>query len=257
MGIMDELNSVDQELQANLSKLENDRFDKAIQALEREREKKEQEKRDRKKLKAENIQEILENSEEGLDEPHMYNIRYAHSGYEYIASYVNPGPIRRAEPGVKDLKVIMTEREKRIMEASVGIEEFVRRQDLKRNNVEIEIKSITESTNLSQEEQMKLDSIKKKISIIKTNEEAEEQCVLNLDDDEFGNIPIHTSLRKALLASVSIKNGKIILQEKDITTEQQNEQPKSEVPDEKGPQISLRTLRVIINKVLGRSNENR
>ena len=128
MGIIDDLRLVDEQLNKDLYRLDQDRFEQVEKTLEEERREKAQREKERKALKAEKIQGVLDDREEGIDEPHMYSIRYAHSGYDYVASLVAPGPIKKEAPGVKDLRVIMTEREKRIMEISVGMEEFVRSQ---------------------------------------------------------------------------------------------------------------------------------
>lgn len=247
MGIMDELSSIDKKLQddleerrINAEKVEEDR-------RKAELERKENEKRTQKELKTEKIQEILEDSDEVLDEPHIYKINYSHSqggGYGY-------GP--HIEKGTASCEVLMTEREKRIAQLTGYIEKCTNADLLAYGCQCTGVKSIMPSSReLSDEEKMKIDSIKKKVSIIKTNEEAENDCIFDLYDDQFESIQVNTSLRNALLSSVSIKNGKIITQEKDITPEQQTEQTRSDLPVKAESKISFRTLRETIKKVLGR-----
>lgn len=88
--------------------------------------------------------------------------------------------------------------------------------------------------------------LKKKVSLIRESEETNQDCVLELYDEEFGRLRIATTLRNALLSSISIENGQV----KTIMKKIEQTKPKEEKPS--ASKISFKTIKNAINKVLGK-----
>lgn len=233
MGIMDELNAVDEKLKTDLEQkrleIEQAKQEKGKQELEQQKMKKEQEKME----KIKKLQEVLNDTDTKLDEPHLYTIEYSHGpsgGYGYEP--YNP-------EGKDKFEIIMTKRERKIAEITGYIKKCIR----SRGKLE-DIISIDESTReLTEEEKMKFDSIEKKVSIIRESGETEQDCTLDLYDEEFGRLEIPTTLQNALLSSVSIKNGQVKTktQEMEQTDEEQNPS-----------KITLQSIKNAIRRVLGK-----
>lgn len=251
MGIMEDLNSIDEKVYENLSAVRERRRIADEEELRREKEQKEQ-----KEIKKEKIKEIIEDDEESLDEPHVYNVTYSHSGYG--GGGYGYGPRWEVKAGTKNYKIIMTEREKRIAELTGWIRAYIWWKltgNTNHNNPINSIESIAISDEeLSQDENLIIDSIKEKVLLIKTNEEAENDCVLGLHDDDFYSISIDTSLRKALLSTISLKSGIIQNKNKNLKYEQKEEHAKKEEKEhtsigENGSQKSEHTMEQVETKV--------
>lgn len=207
------------------------------------------------KSKKEKIMEILEDNEEGLDEPHVYQVEFWHQGGGRGWELFVPA-------GTATCNMIMTEREKRIVKLVGGIERYPSEYGVAIGCKCDRISDIQlSSEELSHDEETAISSIKQKISIIKTNVEAEKDCILDIHyNKEFtSTFRMHTSLRNALLLSVSRKNDRMVIQVKDLETEKQSTQQENNLnPDEQSAsksKISFKTLRETIKRVFGRGED--
>lgn len=210
MGLLDEINSVDIELEEKIEAKRKELLERKNAEIKRKEEEAMRERTKKKNAKIENIQKIMgDRSDESLDEPHVYVIHYYHPevfGYGLSWSIA---------AGYYDEEVIMTEREKEIAMLTGKIFRFISGSSPK-------IINVTESNReLTDEEKLKLESIKKKVAIIKNSEEGKNDCDFEIEDNEFGILQLNTSLENALLSSVSIKNGIIIDEEEKARREEE------------------------------------
>lgn len=197
MNIFEELNSVDKKMKDDLEELE-------IRRKEEEIKKAKEEKIKRKNNKKEILKSILEDNTEGIDEPHIYVITYEHSGgggYGY-------GP--HVEEGISKFEKLMTERERKIATITGKIKKVT---DARLPACGCHCRGIVNIEKVGREltcdEKIKLDAVRKKVNIIKNNKDAEKKCAINLYDEEFEDIQVNTSLKYALLSTLNIENGKV------------------------------------------------
>jgi len=224
MRIFDKLSSVDNQLKDDLNNLEEERRKEEYAQWKEEQQRKEDERNRRREAQREKIKVALEDDTEGIDEPHWYTITYEHSegwggGIEHGHHY---------KKGSGKFELLMTEREKRIAEATGKLKQYAYRNapgtcDITR----IEVSEVEHE--MTAEEKLKVESIRKKVEIIKESEEAETECVIDLYDQEFETIPVNTTLKHALLSSVSIENGKVREMDKEDTKTNFPEKQKSKI----------------------------
>lgn len=124
---------------------------------------------------------------------------------------------------------------------------------------------------LTCDEKIKLDAVRKKVNIIKNNKDAEKKCAINLYDEEFEDIQVNTSLKYALLSTLNIENGKVEnIEDKIIGDAMQapvtKNEPNLEITTQTGkedkrtveskqkpkPQITMQAIRKAIRKALSR-----
>ena len=204
MNIFEELNSVDKKMKDDLEELEIRRKELEKRKKEEEIKKAKEEKIKRKNNKKEILKSILEDNTEGIDEPHIYVITYEHSrggGYGY-----GPG----VEEGISKFEKLMTERERKIATVTGKIKK-VTNAILPAYGCHctgiVNIEKV--GREVTCDEKIKLDAVRKKVNIIKNNKDAEKKCAINLYDEEFEDIQVNTSLKYALLSTLNIENGKV------------------------------------------------
>lgn len=204
MNIFEELNSVDKKMKDDLDELEIRRKELEQRKKEEEIKKAKEEKVRRKNNKKEILKSILEDNTEGIDEPHIYVITY-----EYSKSGVyGRGPY--VEEGISKFEKLMTERERKIATITGKIKKVT---DASFPGYDCDCKGIVNIEKVGREvtcdEKIKLDAVRKKVNIIKNNKDAGKKCTINLYDEEFEDIQVNTSLKYALLSTLNIENGKV------------------------------------------------
>lgn len=204
MNIFEELNSVDKKMKDDLEELEIRRKELEQRKKEEEIKKAKEEKVRRKNNKKEILKSILEDNTEGIDEPHIYVITY-----EYSKSGVyGRGPY--VEEGISKFEKLMTERERKIATITGKIKKVT---DARFPGYDCDCKGIVNIEKVGREvtcdEKIKLDAVRKKVNIIKNNKDAGKKCTINLYDEEFEDIQVNTSLKYALLSTLNIENGKV------------------------------------------------
>ena len=204
MNIFEELNSVDKKMKDDLEELEIRRKELEKRKKEEEIKKAKEEKIKRKNNKKEILKSILEDNTEGIDEPHIYVITY-----EYSKSGVyGRGPY--VEEGISKFEKLMTERERKIATITGKIKKVT---DARFPGYDCDCKGIVNIEKVGREvtcdEKIKLDAVRKKVNIIKNNKDAGKKCTINLYDEKFEDIQINTSLKYALLSTLNIENGKV------------------------------------------------
>lgn len=237
MGIFEELDFVESQMDNELQNLEIEKQKKKEERKKLEHEMQLEDEKRRKNAKAYEIQKILSDTAEDLDEPHLYSI----SGkFRYVHMMGVDGG--RYEEKEKTFDGIMTEREKRIAEKT-GLEEVAKKWACAESC--LELKSIQRLTRRpTEEEQIRLDAIKRKVLIIKSSKEANDMCVANFSS----GISVTTSLKAALLSSLNVKTVDIEKEkEKKITTPRWTE----ELPEEKS-KINLSSIKNSIARVLSK-----
>ena len=204
MNIFEELNSVDKNMKDDLDELAIRRKELEKRKKEEEIKKEKEEKVKRKNNKKEILKSILEDNAEGIDEPHIYVITYEHSkggGYGY-------GPY--VEEGISKFEKLMTERERKIATVTGKIKKVTNASSLACGCHCTGIVNIEKvGRELTCDEKIKLDAVRKKVNIIKNNKDAGKKCTINLYDEEFEDIQVNTSLKYALLSTLNIENGKV------------------------------------------------
>lgn len=204
MNIFEELNSVDKKMKDDLDELAIRRKELEKRKKEEEIKKEKEEKVKRKNNKKEILKSILEDNAEGIDEPHIYVITYEHSkggGYGY-------GPY--VEEGISKFEKLMTERERKIATVTGKIKKVTNASSLACGCHCTGIVNIEKvGRELTCDEKIKLDAVRKKVNIIKNNKDAGKKCIINLYDEEFEDIQVNTSLKYALLSTLNIENGKV------------------------------------------------
>lgn len=204
MNIFEELNSVDKKMKDDLDELAIRRKELEKRKKEEEIKKEKEEKVKRKNNKKEILKSILEDNAEGIDEPHIYVITYEHSkggGYGY-------GPY--VEEGISKFEKLMTERERKIATVTGKIKKVTNASSLACGCHCTGIVNIEKvGRELTCDEKIKLDAVRKKVNIIKNNKDAGKKCTINLYDEEFEDIQVNTSLKYALLSTLNIENGKV------------------------------------------------
>lgn len=204
MNIFEELNSVDKKMKDDLEELEIRRKELEKRKKEEEIKKAKEEKVRRKNNKKEILKSILEDNTEGIDEPHIYVITYEYleSGRDGRGPYV--------EEGISEVEKIMTERERKIATITGKIKKVT---DVSFPDYECHCTGIVNLEKVDREltcdEKIKLDAVRKKVNIIKNNKDAGKKCTINLYDEKFEDIQINTSLKYALLSTLNIENGKV------------------------------------------------
>ena len=272
MKIIDELNSVDKELQENLKnkKIEEENEKRQKEDEERKRAAKVAEEAAVKleKRRIEELKKIIEDTEDGLDEPHLYDVKFTFTGgggYGF-GPYIGPGSETNT--------FIMTEREKRIVEYTGKIKTYVRWSGGYGSRLNEIIDISISNRKPTAEEIMKMESMKKKVSIIKNSDEAESECVLEIGfigpQDSYGSyrqgatVKIDTLLKNALLvSSISREIGHIISEEQQseiakeeelVSSVEKEEKKESEInlPAENKTKISFESIKKVIKKVFGK-----
>lgn len=204
MNIFEELNSVDKKMKDDLDELAIRRKELEKRKKEEEIKKEKEEKVKRKNNKKEILKSILEDNTEGIDDPHIYVITYEHSkggGYGY-------GPY--VEEGISKFEKLMTERERKIATVTGKIKKVTNASSLACGCHCTGIVNIEKvGRELTCDEKIKLDAVRKKVNIIKNNKDAGKKCTINLYDEEFEDIQVNTSLKYALLSTLNIENGKV------------------------------------------------
>ena len=232
MNIFEELNSVDKKMKDDLDELEIRR--KELEKRKKEEIKKaKEEKVRRKNNKKEILKSILEDNTEGIDEPHIYVITYEHSrggGYGY-------GPC--VEQGISKFEKLMTERERKIATVTGKIKKII---DASLPDYGCHCTGIVNIEKVGREvtcdEKIKLDAVRKKVNIIKNNKDAGKKCTINLYDEEFEDIQVNTSLKYALLSTLNIENGKVENMEDKIIADAM---PAPVTKNEPNPEITTQT----------------
>lgn len=232
MNIFEELNSVDKKMKDDLDELEIRR--KELEKRKKEEIKKaKEEKVRRKNNKKEILKSILEDNTEGIDEPHIYVITYEHSrggGYGY-------GPC--VEEGISKFEKLMTERERKIATVTGKIKKII---DASLPDYGCHCTGIVNIEKVGREvtcdEKIKLDAVRKKVNIIKNNKDAGKKCTINLYDEEFEDIQVNTSLKYALLSTLNIENGKVENMEDKIIADAM---PAPVIKNEPNPEITTQT----------------
>lgn len=225
MEIFDKLSSVDGQLKDNLKNLEEERRNQEYAQRKEEQRRKEEERNKRREAKKEKLKIILEDSTEGIDEPQWYIITYEHSkgwrqvGCDYGAPFPN---------GTGKFKLLMTEREQRVAEATGKLKQYALMQAPGQCDI-TRIETSKVNHEMTEEEKLKIEAIRKKVEIIKGSKETEVECIIDLYDEEFGHIPVNTSLKYALLSSLSIENGNVADMNKQETKTNLSAKQKSKI----------------------------
>lgn len=242
MKIFDELNEIDEQEKEALKDLEKLKEINKQKAEEEERRRQENERREKTDSKVAKLKSILEDTTEGIDEPRLYTITYNHSeggGYGYGA---------RIGAGKSSCTIIMTEREKMIAEFTGKLEHCTNAGGLAYGCQCTGIVGVKEADReMTDEEKIKIDVARKKVEVINKSEEANKECIIDLYDEEFRDIPVNTSLKYALLSSLNIKNGKVI--DMDINKEDINTDASSKDSEKK---ITLSSIKNAIAKFFSR-----
>lgn len=255
MQIFEKLNKEDEKFRAFVEAQEEAK-EAAAEARRKEEERKlEAKKREKMKIYRDGIQEILEDTSEGIDEPRRYRVIYSCTsggGYGY-------GPYEG--PSTKTKCIIMTEREKRLAMYTEELYYLLEGNGAYGSRPD-EIKRIEEASNdgfrLSNEQKMEMESIKKKVKIINSDEETDKKIVIN-----YNGVQITTSLRQALLASVNI-NGNFRRRTEEAvekTAEQAAEQAVEKTAEQaiapitKTPKISFARIKGALAKLLNRGEK--
>ena len=247
MSLLKELENIDKNIDSKINE-ENRLLYMKMQEEASRAEVKEKEDRLRVKLQKEQegiriIEKILNDPTQGLDEPHVYNLKYTHTVY-----YYGRNPLERVQNS--SVNVIMTEREKRIQEfigffngfyegKSVGYDE---------NITDVVGYSLSKLEPIGRNK-LEIDRIKQKIDTIKQSSESKENCTLVVKDfirkyhngyyPESLEYRVQTTLGKALSVNVvnesidkNITNGmEILMPQKE--QEKEEEQKRKEEKEQK------------------------
>ena len=117
---------------------------------------------------------------------------------------------RKKEEGISKFEKLMTERERKIATVTGKIKKVTNASSLACGCHCTGIVNIEKvGRELTCDEKIKLDAVRKKVNIIKNNKDAGKKCTINLYDEEFEDIQVNTSLKYALLSTLNIENGKV------------------------------------------------
>lgn len=196
MGMLDELKAVDRaenerkEAAAQKARIEEQRKIEDAQKVQREAI---DEKRARKE---EAVKSVLYSQEEGMDEPHVYIMNY--SMFVQTSMY-------KGEERLFSKRVVMTEREMKMMEVLDGFHEIIGR-----NSDLVDVKSSPDDE-ISEEEKEELKSVERKVEIIKNADAKDRGKEARLVAGVYGDIRVITDDGHAALCCMNYNKDSIIL----------------------------------------------